>query len=494
MSGQWVMGVDIGTSSTKGVIVDEAGRVRASASRARPTTRPAPGRAEQDAGRDWWGGFVEVVCELTSASSEPVAALGISAMGPCVALCDAEDLPLRPAILYGVDTRAVSEIAELETRLGRSQVIEQGGVPLTSESVGPKLAWLRRNEPEVWKRAARWHTAASFLLRRLTGRYVIDHGHAAAATPLYVRGRNGEAGHWHRELWSELAPGLEVPALHWSSETGGHVTEAAASLTGLPPGIPVTSGAVDAVAEAWGAGVARPGDCLVMYGTTMLLLQVLDGASATPDPEGAVGVYPGLWPGTAHAAGNMTTAGALLDWVAELTKTPVGALAEAAAKVPVGADGLVVLPYLAGMRTPVFRPELTGSIDGLTLRHGGPHIFRAAVEGIACAAKRNADALRRLGGPAERLVAMGGGLANRLWVQAVSDLLRLPQEIPGEVVGAAYGSAMLAASAVGSADDPLAWVRIAEEVRPTTRPQARSAYELLYAQHLLSEQKGHTAR
>ncbi|WP_063806765.1 FGGY-family carbohydrate kinase [Streptomyces regalis] len=472
-----IMGVDVGTSSTKGVLVDPSGQVVARSTRSHTSSRPSPGQVEQEPERDWWDGFVQVVRELAARSPRPVDALGLSGMGPCVALCDAADRPLRPAVLYGVDTRASAEIKELATRYGRAALLADGGVPLTSESVGPKLLWLRRHEPHLWRRAARWHTVTSFLIRRLTGRYVMDHGSAASAAPLYSRG----AARWCGSRYAEIAPGLEVPDLAWSDEVAGEVTREAADATGLAAGTPVTVGAIDAVAEACSVGVVRPGDVMVMYGTTLLLLQVIGPDGAEVVPEGSIGIYPGLMRGTFHASGNVTTAGGLLDWIAELARRTPGELAAAAAEVPLGSEGLLVLPYFAGMRTPEFHPEMGGGVRGLSLRHGAPHLFRAAMEGIACAARRNLEALERFGGPAARLVAVGGGTANTVWTQIVSDLLGKGQVIPAQTVGASYGSAMLAARAVRAVDDPTRWVSAARTLAPDVA--ASSRYRALYDRH-----------
>ncbi|MEI6726894.1 MAG: FGGY family carbohydrate kinase, partial [Actinomycetes bacterium] len=169
------MGVDVGSGSTKGVLVTSSGRLLAEAERPMTIARPRPGRAEQDADGDWWDAFVAVCRELLAAGAGRPAAIGVSGLGPCLVAADGDGRPLRPAILYGIDTRAAREIEELDARLGGAAILERCGSPLTSQSLGPKLAWLACEEPQTWARTRRWFTAGSYLAYRLTGEYVLDH-------------------------------------------------------------------------------------------------------------------------------------------------------------------------------------------------------------------------------------------------------------------------------------------------------------------------------
>jgi xylulokinase len=273
MSPGLLLGVDIGTSSSKGVLVTAEGTVLAQAARPHRTSSPRPGWVEHDAEALWWADFCAVVRELVAAADgRRLAGLGVSGIGPCVLPADAAGAPLRPAILYGVDTRATAEIDELTGELGAQAILARCGMRLTTQAVGPKLRWLARHEPDVTAAMRKLLMASSFLVHRLTGRYLLDHHSASQSAPLYdLAGRA-----WHPGWATQVAPGLELPELLWPTEVAGTVTPAAAAQTGLPAGLPVTAGTVDAWAEAVSVGVREPGDVMVMYGTTMFLVQIVE--------------------------------------------------------------------------------------------------------------------------------------------------------------------------------------------------------------------------
>ncbi|GDY58414.1 hypothetical protein SVIO_090370 [Streptomyces violaceusniger] len=197
-----VIGVDIGTSSSKGVLVGLDGALIGSATREHTPARPGPGRFEMDASV-WWREFTELARELTAAEDTTVVAVGVSGMGPCVLLTDEHDTPLRPAVLYGVDTRAVRQIQRIEARLGADEIIRRGGSALTSQAAGPKIAWIAEEEPELYARARRLYMPSSWLVAKLTGNYVLDHHSASQCTPLY----DTLACEWYAPWAAEVAPG-----------------------------------------------------------------------------------------------------------------------------------------------------------------------------------------------------------------------------------------------------------------------------------------------
>ncbi|MGX1807287.1 FGGY-family carbohydrate kinase [Nocardia sp. NPDC055321] len=435
-----LLGIDIGTSASKGVLADHRGRVVRRSERSHAVSMPRPGWVEHDADAVWWADFRSIARELTE-DGPPVDALAVSGIGPCLLPADEHGLPLRPAILYGVDTRAGIEIAELTDELGADTVLERSGSPLTSQAVGPKLRWLARHEPQVWKDTRMLLMASSFLVHRLTGRYVLDHQSASQCVPMY----DLAARDWARDWADSVAPGLPLPELAWPTEIVGHLTARAAAETGLPAGLPVTTGTIDAWAEAAGIGARDPGDTMIMYGTTLFLTQVL----TAPRP------HPGLWttcgtrPGTYTSAAGMATSGAVTDWLRTLVGGVFGELTADAAAVPPGSRGLLVLPYFAGERTPLFDPSARGVIAGLTLSHGRAELYRAVLEGIGYGVRHNLEAMTDAGGRATRLIAVGGGTRGGLWTRIVSDITGLPQQLPAETIGAALGDALLAAEALG---------------------------------------------
>jgi len=465
-----LLGVDIGTSSSKGVLTRPDGTVVATAVREHAVSRPHPGWAEHDAHDVWWEGFAAVTRELLpQAGGAPIAAVGISGIGPCALPATAADEPLRPAILYGVDTRATREIDELTARYGAEAIVERGGSPLTTQAVGPKLAWLVRNEPEVWERTRRLFMAGSYLVHELTGAYVLDHHSASQCSPLYDSREHAWIGDWA----AAIAPGLDLPPLLWPGEIAGTVTPAAATRTGLRAGVPVIAGTIDAWAESVSVGVNAPGDVMVMYGTTMFLLEVLAERLTAPGLWGTVGVTPGTY----DLAAGMATSGAVTDWLRRLTGAAYGELTEEARAAGPGAGGLLMLPYFAGERTPLFDPDARGLILGLTLHHGRGHLYRAALEGTAFGVRHNLEAMRSAGGEAGRLVAVGGGTKGGLWTRIVSDVLGRPQVVPSVTIGACYGDALLAARATGLSDGE-GWNPVADTVEPD--PVAGKVYDGLY--------------
>ncbi|MGH3825375.1 MAG: FGGY-family carbohydrate kinase [Pseudonocardiaceae bacterium] len=467
-----LLGVDIGTASSKGVLVRDDGTVLTTTTRAHEVSMPRPGWVEHDPQAVWWADFTAISQELTAAAREPITAVGVSGIGPCALPMDNDDRPLRPAILYGVDTRAQTEIEELTKSLGERTILERCGSVLTSQAVGPKLAWLRANEPEIWAATRRFLMASSFVVRRLTGSYVLDHHSASQCTPMY-----DPVEHRWIEEWSELiAPGLELPQLCWPSEVVGEVHGSAVEQTGIPAGTPVVAGTIDAWAEATSVGVTAPGDVMLMYGTTMFLIEVLDRPRRSPNLWGTVGTFPG----THNFAAGMATSGAVTHWIRTLTgESSFDPLVAEAQQSPPGSHGLLMLPYFAGERTPLFDPDARGVLAGLTLRHNRGDIYRAALEATAYGVRHNLHAMREAGGQHHRLVAVGGGTKGGLWTQIVSDVLDAPQQLPRQTIGACLGDALLAAIGIGLAPEITQWNPIATTIEP--RPEPAAAYERYYA-------------
>lgn len=463
------LGVDIGTSSTKGVLVDATGSLVASATRSHRPQRPKPGHVEMDA-ELWWSEFVDITTELVSGNPEcAVAAVGVSGMGPCVLLTDEADQPLRPAILYGVDTRATEQISQLTQRYGQDTMLRRCGSALTTQAVGPKLAWVAQEEPEVFKQARRLYMPSSWLVRHLTGEYVLDRHSASQCTPMY----DAAAGTWLQPWADELAGGIQLPQLQWSDEVAGTVTARAAAATGLTEGIPVLAGTIDAWAEQVSVGAVRPGDLMLMYGTTMFLVLTVDQPLHDVSLWGTAGVFAG----THCLAGGMATSGAITGWLADLTGADHATLMAEARESAAGSGGLLTLPYFAGERTPIMDPDARGVVAGLTLGHTRGDLYRSALEATAFGVRHNIEAFEAAGGRIERIIAVGGGAQQDVWPQIVTDVTGREQVIPSVTIGAAYGDAYLAARALSSADIDQ-WNPAAGVCRP--QPETRSTYDRLY--------------
>ncbi|GIF72140.1 FGGY-family carbohydrate kinase [Asanoa siamensis] len=469
-----VVGIDIGTSSSKGVLVGLDGAVLATAVREHDVARPAPGQVEMDAAL-WWDEAVALIREVTADRPARVAAVGVSGMGPCVLVADESGKPLRPAMLYGIDTRAGAQIARLTAALGGADAIRRRcGSALSTQAAGPKLAWLGDHEPEVLPRARLFFQPASWLGWKLTGAYYLDHHSASQCTPLY----DPAALDWHRPWAALVAPDLPLPPLCWPGEVVGTVSAAAAAETGLPSGIPVIAGTIDAWSEAISVGAHRVGDLMLMYGTTMFLVNTVAEARTAETLWGTVGALPG----TRNLAGGMATSGAVTRWLGDLFGSrDYPRLLELADAAGPGANGLLMLPYFEGERTPIADPDARGVIAGLTVSHTRGDLYRAALESTAFGVRHNIAAIEAAGGVVDRVVAVGGGAQGRLWTQIVSDVTGRPQQIPARTVGASLGAAFFAAGAVASVDID-AWNPVVETVSP--RPELRATYDDRYALYL----------
>jgi len=468
----YTLGVDIGTFESKGVLVDGSGGIVAEAHAPHEMIVPRPGWAEHRADEDWWDDFCTITRALISRSGiDParIACVATSAIGPCMLPVDEAGRPLMNGVLYGVDTRAAAEIEELADRIGAETILEVCGNALTSQSVGPKILWLKRTRPELFARTARVLTSTSYLTFRLTGAYVIDHYTAANFSPLYDVQRLD----WTDALCPDILPLDGLPRLMWSTEIAGHVTEQAASETGLAPGTPVTAGTIDAAAEAVSVGVRNPGDMMMMYGSTVFIIQVTDA----PVRDARLWYAPWLTPGSHAAMAGCATSGTLTHWfrdrfARELPReTAFADLAREAEASPPGANGLLMLPYFSGERTPIHDPRAKGTFFGLNLTHGRGDLYRALIEGIAHGTAQVFDTYREAGAPPARVLAVGGGTQNRLWLQSTSDIGGVPQIVCEKTVGASYGDAFLAASAVGRvrAGDIAAWNPEVETLTPEPR-------------------------
>lgn len=466
-----LLGVDIGTGSSKGVLTRPDGTVIAISEQPHDLSLPKPGWAEHDAETVWWKDFLAICKELVPQADAPIAGVSVSGIGPCIVPADADGNPLRPAILYGIDTRSMAEVDEITRKFGEATIVKHCGNPLNAQSIGGRTLWLLRHGPDVWAKTRYWFMASSFIGYRLTGEYFLDHVSASYSEPLYDVG----TGEWIADWCEELAPGLEMPTLRWPGEIAGRVTAKAAAETGLPEGIPVAAGTMDSFADAMSVGVRHPGDAVVIYGSTMSI--VLVTKESLPSAQ--------LWSNahvlkdTHNLASGMATSGSLTKWLRDIVSgADFAQLTKEAEAVPPGSDGLVILPYFAGERTPLLDPEARGTIVGLTLNHGRGHLYRALQEATAYGARHILEVMEEAGGAGSRAYAVGGGTKGGLWPQIISDITGLEQDITEQSVGACYGDAMFAGMAAGVVDENANWSPVVDHVRPN--PDNKALYDQLY--------------
>ncbi len=449
------MGIDIGTFESKGVLTNEQGAIVASHSVAHVMDKPKPGYAEHDADSVWWNDFCIISKKLLEKSNvEPscIKGVGCSAIGPCCLPVDENGKPLRKAILYGIDVRAKEEIDELNRELGEDYIMNRYGNPITSQSIGPKILWIKKHEPEIYNKTAKFITSTTYLVYKLTGNYCIDNYTAAYFTPMY----NLEKQDWDEENLERFCRKDQLAKCLWTNEIAGTITEEASMETGLMIGTPVTTGTADAAADAVGVGVFHPGDMLAMFGSSLYMIHVVD--KLITDKRYWAGPY--LFKDTYMVASGMSTTGTLTRWfrdelapdyLEKESKDGVNAydsLMNDIGSIEPGSDGLLVLPYFSGERTPINDPSAKGVFFGLTLNHTRGHMYQACLESVAYGIQQHLIGYKEIGMDTKRIIAVGGGTKTPKWMQIVSDVTG-KQLALGSTYGAAFGDTLLVAYSIG---------------------------------------------
>ena len=467
----YYLGIDIGTFESKGILADQQGNIIASAAKPHKMLVQQAGWAEHRPIEDWWGDFTFLAKKLladSKISPAAIRAVGTSAIGPCMLPVNEAGEPLMNAVLYGVDTRAAKEIDELTARIGAERILDYCGNALTSQSVGPKILWLKRNRQEIFAQTHKILTSTSYLVFRLTGKFVIDHYTAANSAPLY----SAEQRQYSDELTSDIIPLGRLPDIIWTTDIAGTVTEKAAEETGLVIGTPVICGTVDAAAEAISVGVLEPRDMMLMYGSTIFIIAI----TSKRVKDGRLWYAPWLFPDQHASMAGLATSGTLTHWFHEILAReldPARAMVELVAEAnasPPGAKGLVMLPYFSGERTPIHDTHAKGTIFGLNLTHTRGDLFRAALEGIAFGTRHILETYDDVGETPRNIFAVGGGTRNKVWAQATSDISGKSQILRSKSMGASYGNAFLAAIAIGDArlEDIKSWNPVASEFSADT--------------------------
>ncbi len=461
-----LVGLDVGTSSVKGLAVDEHGAVLATAEEAHPMATPRPGWTEQDP-EDWWRGAERVLAALRARAGAP-AGIGLSGQMHGLVALDAADRVVRPALLWN-DQRTAAEADEVEARVGgREALVRLTGNRALTGFTAPKLLWIARHEPDAYARIRHVLLPKDHVRLRLCGERATDVSDASGTAWFDAAGRR-----WSDDVLAalEVEPGWLPPAL-----------ESAALSGRTPEGVPVAAGGGDQAAGAVGVGaIAAGGPASVVLGTSGVVL----GALGAPrfDPAARVQASAHALPGVWFAMGVVLSAAGSLEWARRaLGGADFAVLLGEAERWPPGAEGLRFLPYLTGERTPHPDPTATGAWTGLTVRHDRGALVRAVLEGVAFGLRAAFDLVGG-GHPAARV--SGGGARSGLWLKVVASALGVPLERVAVDEGAAYGAALLggvAAGVWGSVDEAVAaCVRVREVVEPD--PAWSRAYEEARAEH-----------
>lgn len=441
------LGLDISTTGSKALLVNEAGEVVAVATSPHTLQTPRPLWSEQDP-REWWqaaAACIRRVLAESGISGEAVAAVGLTGQMHGLVLLDAAGEVLRPAILWN-DQRTQAQCDEIHRRVGRERFIQiTGNVALTGFTA-PKILWVQQNEPELYARARHILLPKDYVRYRLTGAYAMDKADGAGTVLFDLQQRT-----WSAEVLETLGiPAAWLPPTYEGPEFTGYVTEEAAAATGLRAGTPVAAGGGDQAAQAVGVGAVEPGVVALTVGTSGVVFATTPAALI--EPQGRLHAFchavPGLW----HFMGVMLSAAGSLQWYRD-TLAPgldfADLLAEAES-VPAGSEGLQFLPYLTGERTPYPDPLARGAWIGLTIRHGRSHLTRALLEGVAFGLKDSFTLIQEAGlGEIRQVRASGGGTKSALWRQIMASVLETELVTVNTTEGAAYGAALLAAVGAG---------------------------------------------
>lgn len=429
------MGLDIGTTSAKAIVVDERGRVLQSATRGYPLSMPQPGWCEQDP-EDWWRAARECIEELAPTRPD---AIGLTGQMHGSVFLDGEGGVIRPAILWN-DQRTAAECDWLLGHLGRERILSTTcNPPMTGFQIG-KILWLRAHEPGAFDRVRKVLLPKDFVRLRLTGELATDVTDASGTGVFDVPNRR----------WSDAMLGaLQLPPSFFPVAYESPMrTGVTASTTALPAGLPVAAGAGDQAAGAVGVGAVAPGVISVSLGTSGVVFAPLTEPSY--DPKGTVHTFchaSGAW----HAMSVMLSCGGALEWFrgAIMPDASLADLDALAREAPAGADGLTFLPYLAGERSPHADPNVRGAFVGLSLAHRRAHLARAVLEGVTFGLADGLNALQTLGVSGQELRVTGGGARSDLWVELLASVTGKPCVRLGLDEGPAFGAAILAGVAIG---------------------------------------------
>jgi xylulokinase len=480
----YFIGIDVSTTSSKALLINETGAVVAVASSPHTLQTPRPLWSEQDP-QEWWQAVcvsIHSVLKKADVKVETIAAIGLTGQMHGLVLLDDAGEVLRPAILWN-DQRTQFQCDEIHRRIGREKFIQiTGNVALTGFTA-PKILWVKENEPEIYAKAAHVLLPKDFVRYKLTGDFAMDKADGSGTVLFDLKKRD-----WSAEVLSALdIPRSWMPPVYEGPQITGHLTPAAAAATGLKAGTNVMAGGGDQAAQAVGVGAVEPGIIGLTVGTSGVVFATTP--SALIEPEGRLHAFCHAVPGMWHFMGVMLSAAGSLQWYRDTLAPGMSFddLLKEAESVPAGSEGLQFLPYLSGERTPYPDPLARGAFIGLTLRHGRGHMTRSILEGVAFGLKDNFTLIQNSGlGAIVQVRASGGGVKSPLWQQILASVLEAELITVEVVEGAAYGAALLAGVGAGVwSDVPTACkevVKLKEITQPIERQVMvyRDTYPLYY--------------
>ncbi len=473
----YLVGLDVGTTGTKTLIIDEQGSTIASATVEYPMYTPRPQWAEQ-APEDWWAAAVHTIRQALSESGvDPteIAGVGLTGQMHGMVLLDAQGQVLRSCIMWN-DQRTAAQCEWIMDTVGRERFLELTLNPALPGFTAPKIIWTRDNEPEVYAKIAHVLLPKDYIRYRLTGNYATDVADASGTALLNVSERS-----WSQEILDKLEiPTAWMPQVVESVEVTGRITPAVAEETGLPAGLPVVAGAGDQAASGVGSGIVERGPVSVTLGTSGVVFGYTD--APLREDKGRLHTFCHAVPGKWHVMGVSLSSGGSFRWlrdalgqeeksIAQLTGVdPYEILTAEAANAPSCCEGLLFLPYLTGERTPYADANARGVFFGLTLRHDKRHMVRAVLEGVAYSLRDSLELLRGMGIPIQRVQAGGGGARSLVWRQVLADVFGTELVTINVTESTAYGAALLAGVGTGVyasvAEACAATIHVVDRVEP----------------------------
>jgi xylulokinase len=455
-----LMGIDIGTSSTKVLVVNENGNVNANASCDYPISNPSPDWAEQDP--EWWWNAVKIGVKKISSFSKVklsnISAIGLTGQMHGTVLLGRDLKPLRQSIIWA-DKRSIPQCKEIYERIGKKEIQKTLCNPIMPGFMAASLLWIKENEPSIFKKAFKVLPPKDFIRFKLTGSCITDVSDASSTLLFDIKRRK-----WASQILSTLGFSSELfPEFFESVNVTGEVSADASNETGLPKGLPVIAGGGDSPVGAVGCGAIKEGIVSSNIGTGGQIFTTLDKPEA--DPLSRIHTFCHAVPGKWHLQGAILAAGLSLRWFKEnlgqmeqtlgnLCNTdPYNLLSKEAELAEPGCKGLIFVPYLLGERSPHMDPNARGVLYGLSLEHKRSHLVRSVMEGVVYALRDSLEIFRELGVKAEKVIARGGGARSSLWRQIQADIFNMEVISTNVKEEAAYGAALLAGVGVGIYED-----------------------------------------
>jgi xylulokinase len=443
----YLIGIDISTTSTKALLMDEQGQVMAVASEHYSFETPRPLWSEQHPDL-WWEGTVTSVRRVISDSGiDPSSITGIGLTGQMhgLVLLDEKGHVLRPAILWN-DQRTSAECDEIRDRVGKDRLIQINGNDALNGFTAPKILWVKNKEPDIFRSVHHILLPKDYVRYRLTGIFATDRAGGSGTILFDLKQRD-----WSRELLEALDINpIWLPPTFEGPEITGELSSEAAKVIGLRAGTPVVAGGGDQEAQAVGVGAVTPGIVALTLGTSGVIFASVD--EPIIDPDGRLQTFCHALPEKWHLMGVMLSAGGSLQWFRD-TFTPdvdFSDLIMNTTSIPAGSEGLIFLPYLTGERTPHPDPLARGAFVGLTVRHTLNHMTRAVLEGVGFGLRESFELMKNTGLPVIKEIRIsGGGARNPIWQQILADIMQVDLIQVNTIEGAAYGAALLSAVGVG---------------------------------------------